>query len=177
MVTTFIRSVGSHTNQVWRFLAQACKVESNARLVELEHPSLKSLAIFFKEGSLSTSTPSSIGRWNWSSPWMSGVCVGRPSNYWAWYWFPETVRQHLYPEGFRGRRWQRVRQSESGWLETLLVCIIGDWWISASVCACWANSRTSVRCCRSARDSLHLRSWLTGAGEWLCHFFSIREPL
>ena len=46
MMTTFIRSAGSHTNQVRRFLARASKVESNARLADLEHPSLKSLANF-----------------------------------------------------------------------------------------------------------------------------------
>ena len=38
-MTTVIRSTGIHTIQVWRFLAEVSKVESNARLPKLEHPS------------------------------------------------------------------------------------------------------------------------------------------
>ena len=42
MVTTFVRSAGNRTRELWRFLEEASRTD--IRLAELEHPSLKKLS-------------------------------------------------------------------------------------------------------------------------------------
>ena len=43
MVTTFVRSVGSRTQGVWKFLEEASQLEGDVRLAELQHSSFKKL--------------------------------------------------------------------------------------------------------------------------------------
>ena len=41
MVTTFVRSAGDRTKGVWKFLSTVCQTDTDMKLAELEHSSLK----------------------------------------------------------------------------------------------------------------------------------------
>ena len=43
MVTTFVHSVGSQTQGVWKFLEEASQLDAGVRLVELRHSLLKKM--------------------------------------------------------------------------------------------------------------------------------------
>ena len=44
MVTTFVRSAGNHTKELWRFIEEVSRAD--LRLAELEHSSLKKMLSF-----------------------------------------------------------------------------------------------------------------------------------
>ena len=44
-MTTFVRSAGSQTQGVWKFLEKASQTDAGVSLAELEHPSLKKMAL------------------------------------------------------------------------------------------------------------------------------------
>ena len=43
MVTTFVRSIGSRTHGVWKFLEEDSQLERDVRLAELQHYSFKKM--------------------------------------------------------------------------------------------------------------------------------------
>ena len=45
MVTTFVRAVGSRTQDVWKFLEEASQLDADVRLAELQHSSFKKLFV------------------------------------------------------------------------------------------------------------------------------------
>ena len=46
MVTTFILSIGGHTQGVWKFLEVASQTDADVRLAELKHSSLKKMSTY-----------------------------------------------------------------------------------------------------------------------------------
>ena len=46
MVTTFVRSAGDRTKDVWKFLSTVCQTDTGMKLAELEHSSLKKCITF-----------------------------------------------------------------------------------------------------------------------------------
>ena len=104
------------------------------------------------------------------SPGCQGSVQGQLRDDWARYWFPETSYQHPYAEGFQGccRQWVKtVSQDDSkpcqceyeGTEGSQQECTLAGWTLE-SLCGC----------CHSARNSLHLHSWLSDAGEWRSFF-------
>ena len=48
MVTTFVRSAGNRTKELWRFIEEASRAD--IRPTELEHPLMKNVIFLFGQG-------------------------------------------------------------------------------------------------------------------------------
>ena len=110
-MTTFIRAPCPHTLSVWRFLQKVSATNSDTRLADLEHPSLKRLQSFFFGLGPNLCSPFTLQIAKASVPHECGWTVQRwPSYHWTRHRLPEVCRQHPHPWGFPDHNQHWVRK-------------------------------------------------------------------
>ena len=177
MVTTFVCSVGSQTQGMWKFVDKAGQTDAGVRLTELEHPSLKKNAQLLREKSLDLCSLFILQITKGAVPhecWKS--IRGWPSYHWTRHRLPETGRWHSHPQGFPDHRghwagkWVRM---------TLNVASLNERRPrDPSKCTlAWWTLELLYACCCSAGDSLYLCRGVSGAGGRLCGLFNIQQLL
>ena len=171
MVTTIVRSVGSHTKGVWSLIEKASRV--GIRLAEMERPPLKKHYHIVQGGSPFMCTLLLQLVKAEVPPRRRRLGQRQPSYNWTRHWIHEACIQCPHPRRFPRLSTVSKVSGFDGCKRCHFECD-GDWGFQVSVWFAWWTLETQRDCRCSARDSLHLRRGLSGTGERLRCPFSMR---